>query len=196
MRGFGAFAALGLLTQAGPLTAQPAVLPADTAIHLATSGQVSSKTAKVGDRVGFIVREPVVVGGTTIIPAGSPAAGEVTRVRDNGLLGRSGKLEISVSYVNAVGGLQIPVKGNSGRKGASGVPAVVGAAIVFLPLGIFMKGREARIKEGTPVDVYVAKDVQLETPAAAPGAEPAPQPQQPQVTSVPIPASNAGPLPD
>jgi hypothetical protein len=180
MRAIGVLAAATLLSHSVIATAQ-SVLPEGLTVHLETREEVSSKKAKAGDPVNFVVREPVVIGNVTMIPAGSAALGQVTRARDNGLLGRSGKLEISVSHIN-VGGRQIPVRGNRDKKGASGTVGVVGAAVVFLPLGLLIRGREATIKAGTPVDVFVAKEVpmaaadptplaELATPAAAQTAE-------------------------
>jgi hypothetical protein len=130
-----------------------------------------------------------------MIPTGSPAVGQVTRARDNGLLGRSGKLEVAVSHID-VGGRQIPVRGDRGKKGGSGTLGVVGAAVVFLPLGIFVRGREAKIAAGAPVDVYVAQEIPMETaPPPVPIAQQPPPPQTPQVVSVPIPASQVGEQP-
>lgn len=173
MRAIGVMAVATLLSHSAIAPAQ-SVLPEGVAVHLETREDVTSKTAKAGDPVKFVVREPVVIAGMTMIPAGSAALGQVTRARDNGLLGRSGKLEISVSHVD-VGGRQIPVRGNRDKKGASGTVGVVGAAVVFLPLGLLIRGREATIKAGTPVDVYVAQEV----PMAVVVPEP-PQPATPQ----------------
>lgn len=170
MRAIGVLAAATLLAHSAIATAQ-SILPEGITVHLETREEVSSKKAKAGDPVNFVVREPVVIGGVTMIPAGSTALGQVTRARDNGMLGRSGKLEISVSHVD-VGGRQIPVRGNRDKKGTSGTVGVVGAAVVFLPLGLFIRGREATIKAGTPVDVYVAQEVPMA--AAAPPSEPSP----------------------
>jgi hypothetical protein len=126
MRMFGLMAAV-LLCQSGSAFAQ-SILPEGLTIHLETKEAISSKKAKKGDSVNFVVRDPVVIGGVTLVPAGSPAVGQVTAVRDNGLFGRSGKLEISVSHVD-VGGRQIPVRGASDKKGASGAVGAVGAAV-------------------------------------------------------------------
>jgi hypothetical protein len=192
MRAMGFAAAVILLAQAGAASAQ-SVLPEGITVHLATRDALSSKTARKGDTVNFVVREPVVIGGVTMIPTGSPAVGQVTRARDNGLLGRSGKLEVAVSHID-VGGRQIPVRGDRDKKGAGGTLGVVGAAVVFLPLGIFVQGREAKIAAGAPVDVYVAQEIAMET--ASPPAPVARQtPPQPQVKSVPVPASQVGEQP-
>jgi hypothetical protein len=168
MRAIGVLAAATLLSHSALAPAQ-SVLPEGLTVHLETREALSSKKAKAGDPVNFVVREPVVIGGVTMIPAGSAALGQVTRARDNGLLGRSGKLEIGVSHID-VGGRQIPVRGNRDKKGASGTVAVVGAAVVFLPLGLLIRGREATIKAGTPVDVFVAQEVPM-TAAAPPPTE-------------------------
>lgn len=199
MRALGFVAAAILISQAETAFAQ-SVLPEGMTVHLATRDAISSETAKKGDPVNFVVREPVVIGGVTMIPAGSPAVGQVTRARDNGLLGRSGKLEIAVSHVEA-NGRQIAVRGDRDKKGAGGTLGVVGAAVVFLPLGIFIRGKEAKIPAGAPVDVYVAQEVPMEA-AAPPPAEQAPAAQapappaqqQPLVRPVPLPASEAPPL--
>lgn len=182
MRAIGFMAAAMLLAQSGMASSQT-LLPEGMTVHLQTRDEISSKTAKTGDPVNFVVRDPVVIGGTTVIPAGSTALGQVTRARDNGLLGRSGKLEISVSHVD-VGGRQIPVRGARDKKGASGTVGVVGAAVVFLPLGLFVKGREAKIKAGTPIDVYVAQETPIAVASAEPAdVAPAPSPRPAQTLS-------------
>lgn len=168
MRAIGVVAAAMLLSHSAMASAQ-SVLPEGLTIHLATQDELSSKKAKVGDPVKFVVRDPVVIGGATVIPAGSAAVGQVTRAQDNGLFGRSGKLEIGVSHID-LAGRQIPVRGNRDKKGASGTVGAVGAAIVFLPLGLLIRGREATIKAGTPVDVFVAKETPMEAAAPPPSA--------------------------
>ena len=193
MRPIGSLAALVLLIQTGMAAAQ--VLPEGTAVHLQTRDEISSKSAKVGDPVNLVVREPVVIGGATLIPAGSAAIGKVTRARENGWLGRPGKLEISVSHVD-VGGRPIPLRGEREKKGGSGAPGMVGAAVVFLPLGLFVKGREAKIKAGTPVDVFVAQETPVAVastePATAEPPEPSPKPVE-TLTTIDLPPSAAAP---
>jgi hypothetical protein len=186
MRAIGVMAAAMLLSHSAIASAQ-SVLPEGMTVHLETRDEITSKTAKNGDPVNFVVREPVVIGGVTMIPAGSTATGHVTRARDNGILGRSGKLEIGVSHIDA-GGRQIPVRGDQDKKGKAGTVGVVGAAVVFLPLGLFVRGREATIKAGTPVDVYVAQEMRMETAAAAEPSPPAVQPAQ-AISTVELPPS-------
>jgi len=163
-------AAAALLISAGAVAQQPLVLREGTDIRVATLDDLSSKTMREGDSVAMEVVDPVVVDGVTVIPAGTPAVAEISNRRGNGMLGRSGKLEISVREIVA-DGRSVPVRGDRDAKGTTGAPAVVGAAVVFLPLGIFMKGKEARIKAGTTVDVFVDRDVPVVMAAGAPPAE-------------------------
>lgn len=160
-----AMSAVLALLNAEAASAQALTLREGTAIRLETRQDISSKSAKVGDSVELAVAAPLVVDGTTLIPAGAPAVGEVSRVRDNGLLGRSGKLDIKVTKIRA-GETEIPVRGQRNSKGKSGTLGAVGAGVVFLPLAIIVKGLEAKIKAGTAFDVYVDRDVALGEPAA------------------------------
>ena len=165
------------LAIASPAYAQALTLSEGMAIHLETRHDVSSKSARVGDTVELAVAQPVNVGGVTVIPAGTPAVGTVSRVRDNGLLGRSGKLDISVSTVKA-GQSDIPVRGQRNAKGKSGTLTAVGAGIVFLPLAVIVRGKDVKLPAGTRFDVYVDRDVPIaaagftQPPAQAPVAAP------------------------
>lgn len=146
-------------------SAQSVTLPEGMAIRLETRQDISSKTARVGDQVELAVAKAVVIGGATIIAAGTPAVGKVIRVRDNGLLGRSGKLDISVSKLNA-GQLDIPVRGQRIAKGKSGTLGAVGAGIVFLPLAVIVRGKDVKLPAGTGFDVYVDQEVVVASSAA------------------------------
>jgi hypothetical protein len=155
----GLAAALSLIAYATPAFAQTA-LPEGMRVELQTRDDISSKTARKGDRVELVVARPVAINGVTLIPAGAPAVGEITKASDNGLLGRSGKLDIEVREVSA-NGRHVPVRGAQDAKGKSGTLGAVGAGVVFLPLAVVVKGREAKIPAGTKVDVYVDQTVQF-----------------------------------
>lgn len=156
-------------------SAQSATLPEDLSIKLETRQDISSKTARVGDRVELAVAKPVVIGGVTLIPAGAPAVGEVVSVRDNGLLGRSGKLGISVSKLTA-GEVDIAVHGQHNAQGKSGKLGAMGAGMIFPPLGIIIRGKDVKLPAGTSFDVLVDREVVM-TPASVQPAAPSEQPQ-------------------
>ena len=103
----------------------------------------------------------VVVQSVTVIPAGSPAVGEITDVRNKGMWGKSGHLAGRILYVT-VNGRQIRLTGAFDDKGvAGGVGAAAVSAIVFLPAGFFMTGTSAIVPIGTPVKGFVDEDVPL-----------------------------------
>lgn len=164
-RRWAALASLLLAATAGPAIAQSTILPEGMAIQLETRQELSSKSARVGDPVELAVAKPVTIGGVTLIPAGSPAVGEVSRARDNGLLGRSGKLDIKVSTVKA-GGIDVPVRGERNAKGKSGTLGAVGAGILFLPLAVIIRGKDVKLPSGTLFEVYVDKEVSIGSNAA------------------------------
>lgn len=160
-----AIALLLSLAVANTASAQNLILPEGMAIPLETRQDMSSKSAHAGDPVELAVAKSITIGGVTVIPAGSPAVGEVVRVRDNGLLGRSGKLDIKVSMIKA-GGLDVPVRGERNAKGRSGTLGAVGAGILFLPLAVIVRGRDVKLPAGTAFEVYVDREITI--PVAAP----------------------------
>jgi hypothetical protein len=126
------------------------------------------KQLRVGQRFRMEVVEDVMVGGYKVIPAGSPAVGEVTDVRNKGMWGKSGHLAARMLYTT-VNGRQIRLSGAFDDKGvAGGVGAVAVSAIVFLPAGFFMTGTSAIVPSGAQVKGFVDEDVPLSVPAVAP----------------------------
>ena len=87
------------------------------------------------------------LGSMVVIPAGSPATGEVTDVRRKGMWGKSGRITARVLNVR-VGDRLIRLTGTFDDKGVTGTAGVV-AAIAFVPIaGFFMTGTSARFLWG------------------------------------------------
>ena len=140
-----------------------ATLRTGTEVPLRLSEELTTKGKKlrVGQRFHLEVAEPVMVQGVTMIPAGSPAIGEVTEVTNKGMWGKSGHLGARLLYAT-VNGRQIRLSGAFDDKGvAGGVGAVAASAIVFLPAGFFMTGTSARVPMGTIIKGFVDEDVPL-----------------------------------
>ncbi len=164
---------------AAPVAVAPIAAPATTNAVLRTGTEIAlrlseelttqGKKLRVGNRFRLETSEPVVVQGITVIPAGSPAVGEITDVRNKGMWGKSGRLVARLLYVT-VNGRQIRLTGAFDDKGiAGGVGAVAVSAVVFLPAGFFMTGTSAKVPMGTVVKGFIDEDVPL-TIAAAPVA--------------------------
>lgn len=138
--------------------AEMAALEDGAAVQLETVTALSSKANKVGDRVEFKVSEDVKAGGQIVIPRGSPAFGEVTKVAKKGQWGKPGRIEARLLYVNA-GERQIGLDGaieDSGKRNRTA--ALAGAALIFPTVGIWVTGTSARLAAGSAAIGYVDND--------------------------------------
>ncbi|PAX09364.1 hypothetical protein [Sphingomonas lenta] len=146
-----------------------AVLRTGTPVALRTREEltIKGKTLRVGHRFQMEVAEAVTVNGQVVIPAGSPAMGEITDVRNKGMWGKSGKINARALHVR-VGDRTIRLTGQLDDKGkAGGVGAVAASALIFAPAGFFMTGTSARIPLGAPMSAFIDEDVPLAFSAAA-----------------------------
>jgi hypothetical protein len=161
------------------------VLRSGTQISLKTSEPLTTegKKLRVGQRIQLETAEAVTLNGQIVIPAGSPAIGEVTDVRNKGMWGKSGRINARVLSVRA-NGTQIRLTGQFDDKGVTGTAGVV-AAIAFVPIaGFITTGTSARIPLGAPVTAFLDEDITVAfAPAAAPTTVvPVAQPAAPKPT--------------
>lgn len=140
--------------------ATPNILRAGTPILLRMSQELTTQKKKLrtGQRFQMEVIEPVTVNGQVVIPAGSPATGEVTQVRNKGMWGKSGYIGAQVLYVRA-NGRQIRLTGQFDDKGVTGTAGVVGAVALVPIAGFFMTGTSAKIPMGAPVKAFIDEDI-------------------------------------
>lgn len=144
------------------------ILRAGTKVSLKMAEGLTTKGKKlrVGQRFQLEVAEDVRLGDLTVIPAGSPAVGEVTDVRNKGMWGKSGRIGAQLLYMR-VGGRQIRLSGQLDDKGVTGTAGVVGA-VAFVPVaGFFMTGTSASIPLGAPVSGFLDEDVPVVIGSAA-----------------------------
>lgn len=191
--------------EASAPAAAPAQAPAAAAevllsgaeVHLATRSELSSRTSVLGDRFELEVTQDVSHNGQVVIPRGSIATGEVTRVRKKGMWGRSGILETRLVSVRA-GDRQIRLSGAAGDRGRAGTAAAVGA-VLLSPLivapfvGFFVTGTSAVIPAQTATIAYTDENVPvLLAAASAESADAAPaMPAATETTPVADPAAPA-----
>jgi len=173
-------AAAATPTPAAAVSAPAALLvtlPRDTPVELIATREVSTANAKPGTPIKLQVRSAVLIGGRTVIPAGTPAWGEVVTASDAGGLGKSGKMTARLKHVQ-LGEVEIPLDGEISSKGRKG--SVAGAVLSGGLMGLFHRGNNAKIKAGEVVSSFVAEDVALDYSGAtvrrAPGAVATPAP--------------------
>ncbi len=125
------------------------------------------KAAKVGQRFMLEVAAPVEVNGVVVVPAGTPAWGEITEVRNKGMWGKSGKLNARLLYIR-VNGRQIRLTGSFDDKGVTGTAGVIGAVALVPVVGFFVTGTSAVFPKGGEVGGFIDEDVPLAMAATAP----------------------------
>lgn len=153
---------------AAPVIAAPApapttaVLRAGTPVTLRILEEVTTKEkrARVGQRVVMEVAAPLEINGVMVIPAGTPAWGEITSVRNKGMWGKSGHLEARALYLR-LNGRQIRLSGTFDDKGVTGTAGVVAALAVVPVAGFFVTGTSAVLPAGGEVGGFIDEDVQL-----------------------------------
>ncbi|MEH6660533.1 MAG: hypothetical protein V7679_02695 [Parasphingorhabdus sp.] len=153
---------------AAPATTN-AVLRAGTPVSLTLMEEITTKkkAAKVGQRFILEVSAPIEVNGVTVVPAGTPAWGELVSVRNKGMWGKSGKLDAKLLYLR-VNGRQIRLTGSFDDKGVTGTAGVVGAIALVPIAGFFMTGTSAVFPKGGAVGGFIDEDVELAIANKAP----------------------------
>lgn len=147
-------AALGI--QSAPVPAQQAhasrFIPAGTQVSLTPLQELSSKHIKEGERYQFTVVNDVTDNGLVVIPRGSVANGVITMQTGRGIVGKSGKFEVTFENVSA-SGVNFPLMGVHRQEGKGNtVGALLGSMWISGHSAVMLPGQivTAMIKTPTP----------------------------------------------
>ncbi|MBF0409528.1 MAG: hypothetical protein HQM10_19465 [Candidatus Riflebacteria bacterium] len=145
-------------------------VPAGTSLRVKIGKTVSSSNADVGDEVPLIVQDDLILSKNILVfPKGGKAVGDLDQVRKSGRFGRQGKLRFVVRKAVAIDGTSLPVSlkdlsGNDIDKKKLGM-AVGASTVGYLAMGpvglvggIFVKGKDVTIPEGTELLISVTED--------------------------------------
>lgn len=152
------------------------ILRAGTEVALLTREELTTKKKqlRVGQRFQMEVAANVERGGVIVIPAGTPAIGEITEVRNKGMWGKSGYINARVVSLR-LGDRNVRLSGTFDDKGVTGTGGVV-AAVAFVPIaGFFTTGTSAMIASGSAVKGFLDEDLMFQAVAV-----------QPKVLQVPV----------
>jgi hypothetical protein len=94
------------------LAATAQTIPAGTPITVRVGSEISSGTAKAGDRFEATLSHNLVVNGRTLAKAGAPARGKVTSAKSSGRLHAPGELAVRLTSVQ-INGRMVPVSTRS-----------------------------------------------------------------------------------
>jgi len=150
----GAMAQEGAPASPAPNAVAPGLIPGGTPVELMVIKEVSSRTAKVGDKVKLRVNAPVLVGGQQVVPVGATAWGEVTSVSGTGAAGQGGRLALRLLNLETSSG-PVELAGSSGAQGDGNTAGVLLGVLAWGPLGLLNKGDNALFKAGDIVKGYV-----------------------------------------
>jgi len=139
------------------------VLHAGIPIQLETRDELTTehKALKVGQKVEMEVIQPLLLNDHVVIAAGSRAIGEITAVRNKGMWGKSGGINIKVLYAEA-NGRQIRLNGTFDERGETGTAGVIGAIAILPVAGFFVTGTSARIAPHTHMTAYLAEELAVQ----------------------------------
>jgi hypothetical protein len=144
-------------------------LSEDTPVRIKLARTMTSKDARVDDRVDFEVLEDVKIGDVIVIERGAMAIATVTEAHPKRRMGRAGKLHMNIDYVRLSSGEKVPLRAVKGGSGGNHIAAMTGAmvatGIVFFPaapLFLFMHGKDITFPKGTEITAYVAADTPLD----------------------------------
>jgi hypothetical protein len=152
-------------TQATSQTAassRSALLKEGTEVKLKLHDKLTSKTAVEGDLVNLTLDEDLKVGEVTVAKAGSVAVGTVSRADKAGILGRPGDLSLRLEFLKADDS-NVRLRGAKGKQGKGREGTAVALTVLFGPIGLVKHGRNAELKEATPLVAYVDQDTELPT---------------------------------
>lgn len=139
----------------GVFAAKEVKLMAGNLVLVKTTNTLNPSNLHMGDEVTLTVVQDVVVDGNTVIKAGSLALGTVTYSERNGMLGKAGKLGISVNSVKAVDGTDIALSGKMYNEGEDKAALSLGVGLLICLPFLLMKGEKAAIPANTSIHAKV-----------------------------------------
>lgn len=138
------------------------VLRAGAPVPVALSEPLTTKgkKLKVGQKVQLEVAQDVLLNGRVVIPARSPVEGVLTHVRNKGMWGKSGAIQLAIKSVN-INGTIIRLKGDMDDRGETGTAGVVGAIVALPVAGFFVTGTSAEMPLNMPGRAFLDEDITL-----------------------------------
>jgi hypothetical protein len=133
-------------------------IPDGMEFTVVTVDEISSKTAAEGDPLTFKVAQDVKVDGQVVIAKDSLVKGSVAQAKKAGMMGRGGTLGIRVESAMTIDNQKIKLRSTKGKEGDDKTGTTVALVVLFGPLGFLKKGKQAVIKPGTEIKVYVDEE--------------------------------------
>jgi hypothetical protein len=132
-----------------------------TIISLQLLTDINCNTSSAGDIIEFETNEPVIQGDRVIIPKGTKASGIVTLAEPRKIVGRPGKLNFTINYLNLANGKVIKLINEQKATGKNKTGVAVAEAILLTPLFLLKKGKGVQFDKGQVFKAFIEKDTDL-----------------------------------
>ena len=136
-------------------------VPALTAVVLATTSSLSSRTSKTGDRFGIVLTKAVEADGVVALPEGLGGEGEVVHAKSSGA-GVGGELVLAARYlVLKTSRLKLRSMKTISR-GKDQIDSAIAVSIISPIGGLFVRGRHLDIPAGAVAEAKTAQEVWID----------------------------------
>ena len=141
-------------------------IPDGTPIDIEAPHTLNSMDFKPNDKISFLVVNPIMINGVTVIERGAVATGKIDKAKRGGHFGKAGLFVWTMQSVTAVDGSQVPLRvaperlrGDSKAAKVATQMIITGALLPLIaPLALlhgFKRGRDAFIPAGKRYSIYV-----------------------------------------
>ncbi|CAA9418313.1 MAG: hypothetical protein AVDCRST_MAG74-3070 [uncultured Pyrinomonadaceae bacterium] len=136
-------------------------IPDGTELKIMTTEDISGQKVVEGDPLTFKVAEDVKVSTTVVIAKDVIVKGTVSSAKKKGFMGKGGELSVRIESTQTVDGQKVKLRASKSGAGGDNMGSTVALTVLFGPLGLLRKGKEAKIKAGTILTAYTdeAKNV-------------------------------------
>ena len=141
--------------------AQKIFIPAGTPISVYAENEIDADDVETDENINFAVQDPVYVNGKIVIKAGTQVTGQVTKKRNNSVLGIPGEIQIS-NFKIKNGNNIINLRGSMINKGEDKYWVNLGWLFIFTIPFVFIKGDDGKISTGKYQILYTIGDNYVE----------------------------------
>ncbi|MEL7219604.1 MAG: hypothetical protein AAGK01_14400 [Pseudomonadota bacterium] len=142
------------------MRANSLILPQRTRIPFVVSQEISSKKARKGDLIKLTLRDDLVFEGAVVVPAGTPAVGEISKAQKKGFMGEGGRLSARMLYFDLPTG-PVRISGPLASLGDDQTELATLATTATLGIAFFVTGKSAVIPAGAELSVLLDREARI-----------------------------------
>lgn len=129
-------------------------IPDGTEFKIVTTEEISGQKVVEGDPLQFKVLDDVKINGRTVIAKDTLVKGTVATAKKKGFMGKGGELSVRIESTQTVDNQKIKLRASKSGAGGDNMGSTVALTVLFGPLGLLRKGKEAKLKAGTTLTAY------------------------------------------